>query len=171
MKYATENKMTPEDLLELYGGENKTIRILWTEIDRYDYLNNTAPPYTLYTGLSKGLSLGDLFMVFLGLLALHFILLFIFKLFMEFCREDDFCGMLNIIISSFENMNICRPTQDWDQKKIDKDGNQVKSTIGYYKKRFREVQKELILSYILNWIFSFFLLIPFWYTGIYKLIN
>ena len=169
--YARENKMTSDDLMELYGGVNRTISMLWTEIDRNNYtslvntyddeIKPTPPPYTLYTGLS----LGDTFMVFLGILALHFTILFIVKLCTEKWRGDGFRGLFNIMISSFENMNISRPTQDWDQKKTDKDGNQVQSTIDYYKKRFREVRNELIISYVFNWIFSFGLLIPLWYSG------
>ena len=161
--------MTPDDLLELYGGVN----MLWTTIDRSDYSNvvnatefthslkPVPPPYTLYTGMS----LGDSFLVFLGLLALHFFCLFLVKLCTVNWRSDRFRGIFNIIICSFENMNISRPTHDWDQKKTDKFGNPVKSTIGYYKKRYNEVKIELLISYILNWIFSFVLLVPLWYTG------
>ena len=50
--FAEENKMTPNDLLELYGGPNRTVSMLWTVIDRYDYTNNLAPTFELYTGLT-----------------------------------------------------------------------------------------------------------------------
>ena len=159
MDYAQQNKMTPDDLLELDGG----VKMLWTEIDRNNYTNpyHPIPPsYTLYTGLS----LGDTFKLFLGILSLHFIILLILKLSTENWKRDGFRGWFNIMISSLENMNISRPTQDWDQKQTD-DGNQVHSTIDYYKKKFRYVRNELIISYVLNWIFSFVLLIPLWYSG------
>ena len=160
MDYAKENKMTQDDLLELYGG----IKILWTKIDRTNYTdpNYPIPPsYTLYTGLS----LGNTFLVFLGLLAIHFNILFIVKLSTENWWIDGFRGFFNIMISSFENMNICRPTQDWDQKKTDKYGYQIQSTMKYYRKRYKEVQIELFISYVLNWIFSIIFLIPLWYAG------
>ena len=172
MRYARENKMTPDDQLELYGGVNRTIKMLWTKIDRNNYtslVNTTGedgirpipPAYTLYTGLS----LRDTFMVFIGTLALHFTIIFIVKLFTQKWRRNGFKGFFNIMISSFENMNISRPTQDWDQKKTDKYGNQVQSTIDNYKQRFREVKRDLIISYVITLMFSIIFLIPLWYTG------
>ena len=62
-------------------------------------------------------------------------------------------------------MNICRPAVDWDQKDDIDAEEQIESKIENYRKRFREVKRELIVSYIVNWIFSAVMLLPIWYSG------
>ena len=68
--------MTPNDTLAIF---NLTEKVLWTDIDRWNYTNPSfpqAPEYTIYTGLS----LGDTFICFLCLTGLHIVCITIIKI-------------------------------------------------------------------------------------------
>ena len=58
LNHAKRFGINPEDRIKLRGLQSD---ILWHELDRWDYSNvadPTAPDYTIYTGLSLGVTFG-----------------------------------------------------------------------------------------------------------------
>ena len=105
---AAAKNVKPFAKLELF---NMTEHLLWSDISRWnrtDPYHPTPPPYTLYTGIS----LGGTFKVFLGIMAVHFILVALVKIFTvkSFLKGNLF----NCFVDVLENMNVPSPFRDWD---------------------------------------------------------
>ena len=143
--------ISPDDKIALYG-MNETV--YWSQLDRWNYDNPdkaTPPEYSLYTGLS----LGDTFVAFLTLMAVHFITIIISKLLTskEFRGKSD---LFNKFVHAFQNMNFCFPYKDWDSE-----GHSLKE----YKQRWWRTNIEMGTCFIVNFVFSLMMMCPLWYTG------
>ena len=148
-----EGKLKPNDEMK-FG--NKTFT--WGEIDRWSFDDNTnmgTPPdynrYTLFT-------LAESFQLFFIIIFLQFLAVYMVKL----TKSDKFreSNKLDKLIHATENINIAYPFQDFDF---------LNGSAGEHRKRFKEVNKEVILTMMVNLVFNILLLGPLWYTGKYKL--
>ena len=135
------------DTLELY---NMTEKVLWTDIDRYNYESSTPPPYTLYTGLS----LGQSFITFIGIFVVHFLCILLLKSFTvdHFWMKNHYNKFVHILT----NMNIATPWRDWDYDKC---------SVEQHKIKHRKVNIEMALIMLVNMVISLFMLCPLFYTG------
>ena len=111
VRFGAANKVNPLALVELF---NMTEEIRWANISRWNQTNRDQPippPYTLYTGIT----LGGTFKAFLGIMAVHFILVTLVKIFTvkSFRGENPF----NCFVDVLENMNVPSPFRDWDYGK------------------------------------------------------
>ena len=139
-----------DDRLELF---NMTEQVLWSDIDRWRYsdLSKPLPPhYSLYTGLA----LGEAFKVFIVIMGCHFIFIAIIKLITveNFRSCDHFSKFVHIL----ENMNFAFPWADWDQER---------GGVQELRDRFRRLNMEMLLTMIVNCVFSILMLCPIWYSG------
>ena len=103
--------VNPSARVELF---NMTETVLWSQISRWNLTDPDhpiPPPYTLYTGIT----LGGTFKAFLGIMAVHFILVTLVKIFTvkSFRGENPF----NCFVDVLENMNVPSPFRDWDYGK------------------------------------------------------
>ena len=146
---AMKGNITPLDTLDLF---NTSRTIYWSEIDRWDYSNpyNPSPPhYSKYTGLS----LKHTFIAFLIIFVLHFLLVFLVKMFTLQEKVNNF----NVVVHVLENMNLAFPLADWDSCKDD--------TVAGHKEKFASVKMEMLLAMVVNMLVSVSMLMPLWYTG------
>ena len=144
-----QNLTKPNDILELYQSEEN---VLWSEVDRWDYsdpLNHKAPDYTIYTGLN----LEETFQAFCLLMAIHFFTLFIIKrLTVEAFRNDSFFRQT---IHILEVMNMATPWKDWDYGKC---------SVEEFKRKHKNVNKEMLYNIVINAIFGLLMITPLMYT-------
>ena len=143
--------ITPNDEIKLYG-LNETH--LWSELDRFDYSKPEKPlppPYTIYTGLS----LQQSFIGFMLITGAQFVSLGLVKIFTseEFrARENYFEKFLHLVHS----LSLPVPYRDWDTGL---------HSIKEYRRRNTNTVREMGASFLVNIVFSFLLMCPFWYTG------
>ena len=133
---------------------------LWKDIDRWNYKdpsNPTPPSYIAYTGLS----VGEFFGIFWLILALHTYSNIIIKLIssQRFRREASAIEMFS---HGLESCYLPMPWKDWD------DG--VGSTTEHAQ-RLKMVTKEMLAVFSVNFVYSFIMLLPLFYTGIFNLMN
>ena len=64
----------------------------------------------------------------------------------------------NIFVHNLENLNFPFPYKDWDWD--------TDSTVAEYKKKLREVNIEMALSFAVNIVINLVMFLPFWWTGI-----
>ena len=146
--------INPEDRIKLRGLQSD---ILWDELDRWDYSNvadPTAPDYTIYTGLSLGVTFGLL-------IALSFVQMMVLGMVKYFTSEKFGAKTeknYNRMIHLLECLNLSFPFQDWDRENC---------SVLDYRRKHKEVGIEMLLNLVTNSLFSFCKLIPLWYTGIY----
>ena len=131
--------------------------MLWGELDRWDYSNPdvaTAPHYKLYTFLT----LKEAFQVFLVIMAVHTLLMLIVKM----ATSREFRTKSNLIrkfVHITHNISLATPYQDWDEGSI---------TVPEYKRRFQRTNIEMACTLSLNILVSLVMLVPLWYTGMFK---
>ena len=147
---ASDNLIKASDTLELYDLKEQ---VLWSEVDNWNYedpLNPKAPDYTFYTGLN----LKETFVAFSCLMGLHVLLLFIIK----YITVEDFHkgSFFKQVIHILEVMNIASPWQDWDSEKC---------SVEEFKRKHKNVNKEMNHNILTNFIFSLLMTTPLIYTG------
>lgn len=151
-EYAKKLTIHPDDKISLYGLDET---FFWTEYDRWNYADpfRPIPPhYSHYTLLS----LQTTFITFLALSVLQFLAIGFAKVWIsnEFSQEQL---KTNKIIHVLENLNLATPFKDWD------DGNH---TIAEFRARFKVMCKEMIATFIINFIFTLIMMIPSLFCGI-----
>ena len=139
---------------------NLTEPVLWKDLDRWNYYGDinepTPPPYSLYTGFS----LKWTFVVFLIMMFFHFVSIFIVKTFTsnEFRRD----GTYNKLMHVMQNVHCAFPYKDWDEDEGKSETKEV------FKIRFHKTEKEMICSQLINIGMSMIMLIPIWFTGLFR---
>ena len=144
-----EGKYGPNDTLVLYN----STPVRWGQIDTWDYTDedNPTPPsycnYTLFT-------LSQSFMIFWLLIFLHLLAVFFVKL----MRSEKFqeAGKLDKLLHCMENLNIAYPFQDFDI---------LHGSAEEHKKRFRNVNIEVLFTMFVNFLVHCLMLLPLWLTG------
>ena len=137
------------DLLYLHNTEP----LPWSMFDRWNYSdpNDPEPPdYDLYTGLK----LSAYFQIFILLCFLNTVVIFITK----YALVNEF-RRINIIkqfAHSVENCSIVTPYKDWDFDH---------GCVEDHKKRFKLVNKEVVVTMIVNFLFNCSMLVPLIFTG------
>merc|ERR1712183_618749 len=108
------------------------------------------PDYDLYTGLSLRLY----FLLFVLLYVLQTVAVFITKyiVVVEFRKIN----VIKQFAHSLENCGIVIPLQDWD---VDH------GTVEEHRERFSKVNREVIVTMVVNFFFNFLMLVPLIYTG------
>ena len=145
--------VTAEDLIKLRG-LNDTI--FWSELDRWDYSHPdkpSPPPYSIYTGLS----LGNTFIAFFVLTLIQFLSLGLVKIF----TSEEFGSVgsyFNKFLHIIQSLNMSIPYVDWDAGI---------HTIEEYRARYSNTVSEMRASFLVNFVFSFIMMCPLWYTGEY----
>merc|ERR1719318_2555150 len=155
-------KMTNKDTLYVHNSNP----LPWAHLDRWIYADPEyqewrgemkferfktiiPPPYTIYTGLS----LGQHFILFWVILAVHTIAIAFTKWFMsETYRKTSY---LKKFVHALENLNFPYAFQDWDT---------LHGTIREHKDRLQKVTKEVTAVMAVNFIFNLLLLVPLFYT-------
>ena len=147
------NKTNDGELLYL----SKFGPVAWSLIDRSNYSDldpltqrPQPPDYTLYTGLR----LLHYFMLFVLLYVLQTVAIFITKFIVV--KEFRKINMIKQFAHSLENCGIVFPLQDWD---VDH------GTVEEHRQRFSKVNREVIVTMVVNFFFNFVMLIPLIYTG------
>ena len=107
-------------------------------------------PYTLYTGLSLGLT----FKAFLSLLLLQLLLIILIKIHTSQIIKK--AGRFEILRHCLENMNIPIPFEDFEVSKGSRSD---------YRRRRRNVIIEMSALMTVNLIFNFLMQTPLIYTG------
>ena len=107
-------------------------------------------PYTLYTGLSLGLT----FKAFLSLFLLHLLLIILVKIHTSEIIKK--AGRFEILRHCLENMNIPIPFEDFEVSKGCRND---------YRRRRRSVIIEMSALMIVNLIFNVLMQTPLIYTG------
>ena len=167
IKFAFE-LIHPKDQVYLF---NMTDTLFWSEsrrwfwtdgikagsgLDRWNYFEDpnepTAPSYALYTGFTLKWTL----MLFFMLMAFHFLSMFFVKwaTSQEFNKER----MFNKCIHVLQNLNLCFPFSDWDEKMVS--GEE-------FRQRFSNTELEMACSFAVNFGFSLTMVIPIWFTGMF----
>merc|ERR1712183_550167 len=108
------------------------------------------PDYDLYTGLSLRLY----FLLFVLLYVLQTVAVFITKYIVV--KEFRKINMIKQFAHSLENCGIVIPLQDWD---VDN------GTVEEHRERFSKVNREVIVSIVVNFFFNFVMLVPLIYTA------
>ena len=149
LEAAEDNIMTSGDIIYL---NNMKRNVLWNNVDRYNY---TSPENTVQYSLYTGLALGESFVVFLVITALHLLIISITKILTvpNIRKERKFDVFTHII----ENLNFPFPYKDWD---VD-----YQSNVDDYKKKLKEVNTEMAWSSGFNMLFNALMFTPFWWTG------
>ena len=154
LDHAKRFNITGEEKIELHSMREG---VLWSDLDRWSYekpQDPRAPPYSLYTGLSAKWTL----VIFIALLILHALAVLLIKL----CTSADFRKeqgrVFQKIIHIISNKNIPTPYRDWDYGNV---------SVEEHRRRYKRTDREMICLFIVNTVFSFILLVPLWYTGIY----
>ena len=147
------NKTNDGELVYL----GKSGPVAWSLIDRSDYsdLNPLTqrpqpPDYDLYTGLR----LPQYFLLFVLLYVLQTVAVFITKFIVV--KEFRKINMIKQFAHSLENCGIVFPLQDWD---VDH------GTVEEHRQRFSKVNREVIVTMVVNFFFNFVMLVPLIYTG------
>ena len=141
----------PKDEVHLF---NMTEKLLWSELDRWNYYADvnepTEPSYTLYTGFN----LKWTFVVFLMLQLLHFVIMFGVKLAMsmEFRKGIIYNKCIHIL----QNINLSFPWADWDEGMFTREE---------FLERYKNTENEMACSIAVNAFFSICMLFPIWFTG------
>ena len=171
----TLDYVAPEGLM--FMGDNDGF--VWNEVDRWmtngtlflkftddwgdvtirpnpDYFI-AAPDITLYIGLTWQPYL----YIFIAHVMIHSIVIFIAKYMLSHAFKYDF-NLLDKFIHSLENTNLPFNCQEWDDGKGDAEE---------HRRRMRLNWKEGLVTIIINAIFNFSLLGPFYYLGIPSYIN
>ena len=151
LEYAKNFPINPNDKIILYG-LNETV--FWLELDRWDYTNKnnpTPPHYSLYTLLS----LKETFVYILILSIIQFMFIYVMKNYTspDFKKE---LHRLNKMIHVLENMNYSTPFKDWDHGVF---------PIKELKLRFKTLKKEMIVVFVINFIFTLIMMGPLWFCG------
>ena len=131
-----------------------TEKVIWGNLDRWDYSNNTdgiPPHYTEYTGLT----LSWFFILFFILTGAQFLLILLVKVFFStrFFQKGDY---LNKFLHLLLSLNLASPFEDWDQGKF---------SVKEYKERHRKTSMEMAWSQSVNIAFSLIMMIPLMYSG------
>ena len=149
------NLIHKKDEVYLY---NLTEKVLWSELDRWNYYEDpqepTPPSYSLYTGFT----LKWTFAMFLVIMTFHALSMLLVKIFTsEEFKEDRnaYSKLLHVV----ENINCSLPYRDWDE---DEGKSNTKEE---FTKRSKKTQCEMIVSQLVNIGFSMIMLIPLWFTG------
>ena len=131
--------------------------VAWSLIDRFNYSDldpltqrPQPPDYDLYTGLS----LHHYFLLFVLLYVLQTVAVFITKFIVV--KEFRKINMIKQFAHSLENCGIVIPLQDWD---VDH------GTVEEHRQRFSKVNREVIVTMVVNFLFNFVMLVPLIYTG------
>ena len=147
---AAKSLMKSNDTLSLL---NMTEKVFWSDIDRWNYTtpkSPQAPHYTHYTGLS----LGDTFIGFLCLVALHFICITVIKFFtVENTKKHNY---YNVFVHILQNLNLPLPLEDWSQGTW---------SVAEYRKRLRRQNLEMGLCFSVNLVMTVVQMVPLWWTG------
>ena len=151
LEYAKRLPIKPHDKIVLYG-LNETI--YWSELDRWDYThpeNPTPPHYSLYTLLS----LKDTFISLIILSILQFLVIYAIKEYtsIDFKKEKH---RTNKIIHVLENINYSSPFMDWDHGDF---------SLEELKKRFQELKREMISTFVINVTLTIIMMVPLWFCG------
>ena len=164
-------QLYPWMLNETSDGElvylGKSGRVAWSLIDRYNYSLATRdsldsskligllqpPDYELYTGLS----LQYYFLLFVLLYVLQTLAVSITKFIVV--KEFRKINMIKQFAHSLENCGIVIPLQDWDVEH---------GTVEEHRERFNKVNREVIVTMVVNFFFNFIMLVPLIYTGSIK---
>ena len=129
--------------------------VAWSLIDRSNHSDPSLPPqppdYDLYTGLR----LRQYFLLFVLLYVLQTVAVFITKYIVV--KEFRKINMIKQFAHSLENCGIVFPLQDWD---VDH------GTVEEHRQRFSKVNREVIVTMVVNFLFNFVMLVPLIYTGI-----
>ena len=146
-----QSTVLPIDNIELF---NMTESIKWKELDRWRYedpKHPTPPSYTLYTGFTLKYTFGSLFVI----MFFHCLSIFLVKMFTskEFSSKGNLYSKL---IHVMETMNLPFPFVDWDQGHF---------TVEEYRQRYWNTEKEMIISFMVNFLFNIIMLFPLWLTG------
>ena len=144
--------MSPKDIIHLNSMNRE---VLWTDIDRWEYSSSKhdyhqPPHYSLYTGLA----LGETFVAFLVLTALHLIVILIVKIITvkKIKREN----IVTIFVHILENLNIPSPYKEWDSENL---------IVSGFKEKLKEVNREMLWSFFVNIVFNVLMFMPLWWTG------
>ena len=144
---------TQNDRIVLFGLEDE---VLWGDLDRWDYNNDTQqgvpPAVPSYTGISLGSTFGLFFIITGAQFLLHFIVKFIYA--EKFSMKSNY---LNKFLHLVQNLNIATPFEDWDQGRC---------SVKEYRERHRQTNIEMAWSLSVNIVYSLVMLVPLWYTGI-----
>ena len=138
--------------------------VAWSLIDRYSYSNWSEgyngndlkrqplqpPDYDLYTGLR----LSQYFLLFV----LHYVLQTLAVFITKYIVVKNFrkINMIKQFAHSLENCGIVIPLQDWDVEH---------GTVEEHRERFSKVNREVIVTMVVNFFFNFVMLVPLIYTG------
>ena len=105
LEAAEDNIMTSGDIIYL---NNMKRNVLWNNVDRYNY---THPENNVHYSLYTGLALGESFVVFLAITALHLLVISITKtLTVPNIKKERVFDVFTHII---ENLNFPFPYKDW----------------------------------------------------------
>ena len=152
--YAENDWINPNATLDMYN-LNRTV--LWSEIDRWNYTDPEKfqhPDYTVYTGLT----MGGYFFLFLAIMVVQIFAIIIVKvLSVDGLKWKDW---FDLVLHCLENSNIPFPWRDWDQG----GGNLYE-----YRRRFKNVNKEMMWTMIVNLFFHLLLMTPLLFTGFIEL--
>ena len=149
---AQDGTMKDNDRLELY---NLNEVVYWNEVDRTDWTEPHTPVFPGYTSYT-GLSLRETFLSFLALLGVQFLTVLILKfIFVKSIRETK-GKKLDILRHCLENMNIPVPWEDFDVQR---------GKIEEYKRRRKDVIKEMFWVMVVNLMFHLLMVVPLLYTG------
>ena len=108
------------------------------------------PDYDLYTGLR----LRQYFLLFVLHYVLQTLAVFITKYIVV--KEFRKINMIKQFAHSLENCGIVIPLQDWDV---------AHGTVEEHRERFSKVNREVIVTMVVNFFFNFVMLVPLIYTG------
>ena len=104
--------------------------------------------------ISTGTSLRHYFLLFVLLYVLQTVAVFITKYIVV--KEFRKINMIKQFAHSLENCGIVIPLQDWD---VDH------GTVEEHRQRFSKVNREVIVTMVVNFLFNFVMLVPLIYTG------
>ena len=146
------NRSTEFDNINLY---NMTQTVRWSHLDRWSYddpQHPQPPPYSIYTGLS----LQYYFLAFIGIFVLQIILMDRVKSHTsdEYRKMKDFFSKWThlILVAS-----LPFPYKDWDVGSFD--------SIKIFRDRYKKTEREMMVSYLVNFLFTVIMLIPLCLTG------
>ena len=149
------------DEVHLY---NLTEKVLWSELDRWNYyedpLDPIPPSYSFYTGFT----LKWTFLTFFVIMIFHALSMLLVKIFTSTEFKEDrntYEKLLHVI----ENLNSALPYRDWDED----DGKST--TKKEFAGRSQKTEREMILSQLVNIGISMIMLIPIWFTGQKKVLK
>lgn len=145
------NLIHPKDQVHLF---NLTERLLWSELDRWNYYEDPeepiAPSYTLYTGFNLKWSL----ILFFFLMFFQFAAIFYSKYGTSKEFKED--RLYNKCIHVLQNLNFSFPMTDWDEGMFTREE---------FRTRYNNIEVEMACALAVNIAFSFCMVIPVLYTG------